>query len=44
VARELWLISDKWQAAREREQLQKQLRHADRLATIGQFSAGVATN
>lgn len=42
VARELWLISDKWRAAYEREQLQKQLRHADRLATIGQFSAGVA--
>jgi len=42
VARELWLISDKWRAAHEREQLQKQLRHADRLATIGQFSAGVA--
>jgi len=42
VAKELWLISEKYRAAQEREQLQEQLRHADRLATIGQLSAGVA--
>jgi signal transduction histidine kinase len=42
VAKELLLIAEKYRAAREREQLQEQLRHADRLATIGQLSAGVA--
>ncbi len=42
VAKELWLISDKCRAAQESELLQEQLRHADRLATIGQLSAGVA--
>ena len=42
VAKELLLIADKYRAAFEREQLQEQLRHADRLATIGQLSAGVA--
>jgi signal transduction histidine kinase len=42
VAKELLLIAEKYRAAYEREQLQEQLRHADRLATIGQLSAGVA--
>jgi signal transduction histidine kinase len=42
VAKEVLLIADKYRAASEREQLQDQLRHADRLATIGQLSAGVA--
>ncbi len=42
VARELWSISERYRSTQEREQLQKQLRHADRLATIGQLSAGVA--
>jgi signal transduction histidine kinase len=42
VAKELLLIAERYRAAKEREQLQKQLRHADRLATIGQLSAGVA--
>lgn len=42
VAKELLLIAEKYRAAQEREQLQEQLRHADRLATIGQLSAGVA--
>ena len=42
VAKELWLISDRYRSTQEKEQLQKQLRHADRLATIGQLSAGVA--
>ncbi len=42
VAKELLLIAEKYRAAHEREQLQEQLRHADRLATIGQLSAGVA--
>jgi len=42
IARELLLIAEKYGAAREKERLQEQLRHADRLATIGQLSAGVA--
>jgi signal transduction histidine kinase len=42
VAKELWLIAENYRAAHEGEQLQEQLRHADRLATIGQLSAGVA--
>ena len=33
---------DKKQAQKEQEELQKQLRHTDRLATIGQLAAGVA--
>lgn len=42
VARELSLIVDQHSAEQQREHLQEQLRHADRLATIGQLSAGVA--
>ncbi|HNQ22025.1 MAG TPA: ATP-binding protein [Phycisphaerae bacterium] len=42
VAREVALIVDRREAAQERSALQLQLIHADRLATIGQLSAGVA--
>jgi signal transduction histidine kinase len=42
IARRLAHIIDQYTAELERSQLQEQLRHADRLATIGQFSAGVA--
>jgi signal transduction histidine kinase len=42
VAREILLIIERTQIEEDKEQLQEQLRHADRLATIGQLSAGVA--
>lgn len=42
VAREIALIMERRQSEIEKEKLQEQLRHADRLATIGQLSAGVA--
>ncbi|MBN1908803.1 MAG: hypothetical protein JW818_03610 [Pirellulales bacterium] len=42
VARQITLIAERRLAAEERTNLQDQLRHADRLATIGQLSAGVA--
>jgi len=42
VAREIVLIIERTQIEEDKEQLQEQLRHADRLATIGQLSAGVA--
>ena len=42
VAREVALILERRQALKEQDRLQEQLRHADRLATIGQLSAGVA--
>jgi len=42
VAREVAIIVERWQAREENAQLQEQLRHADRLATIGQLAAGVA--
>jgi signal transduction histidine kinase len=42
VAREVAQIVETKQAEAEQLQLQKQLRHADRLSTIGQLSAGVA--
>jgi signal transduction histidine kinase len=42
VARQLGLILENRQAEEERVRLQEQLRHADRLATIGQLAAGVA--
>ena len=42
IAHRLAHIVDQYTAEQERSQLQEQLRHADRLATIGQFSAGVA--
>ncbi len=42
VAREIALIIERRQAAVEQARLQDQLRHADRLATIGKLAAGVA--
>lgn len=42
VAREVALIVERKEAGEETAKLQKQLIHADRLATIGQLSAGVA--
>jgi len=42
VAREIVLIIERTQIEEDKERLQEQLRHADRLATIGQLSAGVA--
>lgn len=42
IAREVSLIIVRKQAEEEKTRLQEQLRHADRLATIGQLSAGVA--
>jgi two-component system NtrC family sensor kinase len=42
IAREIALIMERKQSEIEKEKLQDQLRHADRLATIGQLSAGVA--
>ncbi len=42
VAREIALIIERKQVERDKERLQEQLRHADRLATIGQLSAGIA--
>jgi len=42
VARELALIIERKKAEEDKIKLQEQLRHADRLATIGQLSAGIA--
>ena len=42
IARQIAFIVERRQAEEERAQLQKQLMHADRLATIGQLAAGVA--
>lgn len=42
IAQQISLILDRRHAERERRRLQEQLRHADRLATIGQLGAGVA--
>lgn len=42
IARELAFIVEQRIAEDEKERLQDQLRHADRLATIGQLAAGVA--
>jgi len=42
VAGQVGLIIERKLAGEERAQLQEQLRHADRLATIGQLAAGVA--
>jgi len=42
VAREVALIAERKQSEQDKEKLQEQLRHADRLATIGLLSAGVA--
>ncbi len=42
VAREVAFMIERRFAEREESRLQEQLRHADRLATIGQLAAGVA--
>jgi len=42
VAREVSLFIKQYEATRQNRQLEEQLRHADRLATIGQLAAGVA--
>ncbi len=42
VAQEIAIIIERKQVERDKERLKDQLRHADRLATIGQLSAGVA--
>jgi signal transduction histidine kinase len=42
IARELAQIIERKQAEEDKENLRKQLLHADRLATIGQLAAGVA--
>jgi two-component system NtrC family sensor kinase len=42
IAREVAVIIERRQAEEERFKLQDQLRHADRLATIGQLASGVA--
>lgn len=42
VAAEIGLIIERKQIRDERARLEEQLRHADRLATIGQLAAGVA--
>jgi two-component system NtrC family sensor kinase len=42
VAREVAIVIERRQAEEERLKLQDQLRHADRLATIGELAAGVA--
>ncbi len=42
VARQMALFIERKQAEAEKKHLQEQIRHADRLATIGQLSAGIA--
>ncbi|MDD4051684.1 MAG: ATP-binding protein, partial [candidate division Zixibacteria bacterium] len=42
IARQVGLIVEHWETEQETARLQEQLRHADRLATVGQLSAGVA--
>lgn len=42
VSTQLSLIIERKKAEEERELLEEQLRHADRLATIGQLSSGIA--
>lgn len=42
IARQVALIVERREAEGERSKLQEQLRHADRLATLGQLAAGVA--
>lgn len=42
IAKQVGLIIERRQAEEEKSRLQNQLRHADRLATIGQLAAGVA--
>lgn len=42
IARQVALIVERREAEEERTKLQEQLRHADRLATLGQLAAGIA--
>lgn len=42
IAREIAMVVEHKEAEEERIKLQEQLRHADRLATLGQLAAGVA--
>ncbi len=42
IARQIALIVERREAEEERTKLQEQLRHADRLATLGQLAAGIA--
>lgn len=42
IARQVGFIFEQKQAEKEKMELQEQIRHADRLATIGQLAAGVA--
>lgn len=42
VAHHLGLVIERREAERQRHRLEEQLRHADRLATLGQLAAGVA--
>jgi len=42
IANQIAFIVERQQAKEERDQLQKQIIHADRLATIGQLAAGIA--
>jgi len=42
VANHVALIVERWQTESDTSRLQQQLRHADRLATIGQLAAGIA--
>jgi len=42
IAREVALIVERKQIEQDKMRLQEQIRHSDRLATIGQLSAGVA--
>jgi len=42
IAREVAVIIERIQSEEDKSKLQDQLRHADRLATIGQLAAGVA--
>ncbi len=42
IARQIAVVMEHQQAEEEKARLQKQLLHADRLATIGQLAAGVA--
>lgn len=42
VAHQVALLIERREAEEEQERLQEQLRHADRLATIGELAAGVA--
>ena len=42
VARQLAVVLEKWDVESKQAELEAQLRHADRLAKVGQLSAGIA--